>query len=196
MGLVMTQETQNANHKRIIELELLPQLDALYGFAFHLTLNEKDAEDLVQDTFYRAVRSIHSYQSGTNAKAWLFQILKHVFINGYRKKSKRPTQVDYEEVSNFHREDDSPYSSYDDLREEMFGQMMGDEVTLAVNKLDVKFRIVILLCDIEGFSYAEIAKILDTPINTVRTRLHRARIKLKEELRDYALSLGFKGDNI
>lgn len=195
MGLAMTQETLNANHKLIIETELLPQLDALYGYAFHLTHNDEDAEDLVQDTYYRAVRSVSSYQPGTNAKAWLYQILKHSFINGYRKRSKQPTHVDYEEVSAFHNEDDSPYSSYDDLREEMFGNLIGDEVTRAINSLDEKFREVILLCDIDGFTYAEIAKIVGIPVNTVRTRLHRARTKLKEALKDYALSVGFR-DNV
>ncbi|MCG8328922.1 MAG: sigma-70 family RNA polymerase sigma factor [Chitinophagales bacterium] len=179
-------------HDRIFEEEFLPQIDALYTFAYHLTYNEDDANDLVQETYLKAYRFIDSYHEGTNAKAWLFRILKNAFINQYRKKSKQPTKVDYEEIINYHDEEDSQYSSYLDLREEMFQGMMGDEVTTAINALPVDFRVVILLCDIEGFTYEEIAKIIDIPIGTVRSRLHRARNMLKERLKTYAQSLGYK----
>ncbi|GJM30992.1 MAG: RNA polymerase sigma factor RpoE [Cyclobacteriaceae bacterium] len=179
-------------HDRIFEEEFLPQIDALYTFAYHLTYNEDDANDLVQETYLKAYRFIDSYHEGTNAKAWLFRILKNAFINQYRKKSKQPTKVDYEEIINYHDEEDSQYSSYLDLREEMFQGMMGDEVTTAINALPVDFRVVILLCDIEGFTYEEIAKIIDIPIGTVRSRLHRARNMLKEKLKTYAQSLGYK----
>jgi RNA polymerase sigma factor (sigma-70 family) len=177
---------------RIFEEEFLPQIDALFNFAFHLTYDEEDANDLVQDTYLKAFRFIESYKEGTNAKAWLFKILKNAFINEYRKKSKQPTRVDYEEVVGYQDEDDSVYSSYPDLREEMFQQMMGDEVTIAVNALPVDFRTVILLCDIEGFTYEEISKIIDIPIGTVRSRLHRARNMLKETLKKYAEGLGYQ----
>ena len=183
-----TQET----YDRIFEQEFLPQIDALYTFAYHLTYNEEDANDLVQETYLKAYRFIEHYMEGTNAKAWLFKILKNAFINQYRKRSKQPTQVDYEEVVNFHGEEDTQYSSYMDLREEMFQHMMGDEVTNAINSLPVDFRVVILLCDIEGFTYEEISKIIDIPIGTVRSRLHRARNMLKEKLQEYAKSLGYK----
>ena len=177
---------------RIFREEFLPQIDALYNFAFHLTYDEEDSNDLVQDTYLKAFRFIESYKEGTNAKAWLFKILKNAFINEYRKKSKQPTKVDYEEIVAYQDEDDSSYSSYMDLREEMFQSMMGDEVTIALNSLPVDFRTVILLCDIEGFTYEEIAKIIDIPIGTVRSRLHRARNMLKETLRDYAEKLGYE----
>lgn len=182
---------------KIFEEELMPQIDALYNFAYHLTYNEADANDLVQEAYMKAYRFISSYEVGTNAKAWLFKILKNAFINQYRKKTKRPTQVDYEEVINFHaEEDDTNYSSYLDLREEIFQGMMGDEITIAINSLDVPFRTVILLCDVEGFKYDEISKILDVPIGTVRSRLHRARNMLKEKLRAYAATLGYTDDKI
>jgi RNA polymerase sigma-70 factor (ECF subfamily) len=170
----------------------MPQIDALYTFAYHLTYNEDDANDLVQETYLKAYRFIEHYHAGTNAKAWLFKILKNAFINQYRKRSKQPTRVDFEEVATFHDEEDTNYSGYLDLREEMFQQMMGDEVTNAINSLPVDFRVVILLCDIEGFTYEEISKILDVPIGTVRSRLHRARNMLKEQLKNYASSLGYK----
>ena len=177
---------------KIFEEELMPQIDALYNFAYHLTYNEADANDLVQEAYMKAYRFISSYEVGTNAKAWLFKILKNAFINDYRKKTKRPTQVDYQEVINFHAEEnDTNYSSYLDLREEIFQGMMGDEITIAINSLDVPFRTVILLCDVEGFKYDEISKILDVPIGTVRSRLHRARNMLKESLKKYAATLGY-----
>jgi len=177
---------------RIFEEEFMPQIDALYNFAYHLTYNEADADDLVQYTYMKAFRFIDKYDIGTNAKAWLFKILKNAFINQYRKKSKQPTKVDYEEIVSYHDEEDTNFSSYLDLREEIFQGMMGDEVTNAINTLPVDFRTVILLCDIEGFTYEEISKIIDIPLGTVRSRLYRARNMLKDKLKDYAKSMGYE----
>lgn len=191
--LLMKQKTQEMqNYERIFEEEFYPHADALFNFAYNLTYNEEDANDLVQETYMKAFRFIDKYIEGTNAKAWLFKILKNGFINQYRKKSKRPSQVDYEEVINFHKEEDSNFSGHIDLREEIFQNMMGDEVTTAINALPVDFRTVILLCDIEGFTYEEISKIMDIPIGTVRSRLHRSRNMLKEKLKGYASSHGFE----
>ncbi|WP_233752827.1 sigma-70 family RNA polymerase sigma factor [Flavilitoribacter nigricans] len=190
--MVMTNENLTRQYDRIFQEEFWPQIDALYTFAYHLTYNEEDANDLVQETYLKAYRFIKHYNEGTNAKAWLFKILKNAFINQYRKRSKQPTRVDYEEVATFHDEEDTQYSGYLDLREEMFQHMMGDEVTNAINALPVDFRVVILLCDIEGFTYEEISKIIDIPIGTVRSRLHRARNMLKEQLKNYASTLGYK----
>lgn len=190
--MVMTQDNQKKRYERIFEEEFLPQIDALYTFAYHLTYNEEDANDLVQETYMKAFRFIDKYNEGTNAKAWLFKILKNAFINQYRRKSKQPTKVDYEDITSYQEvEEDTSISGYADLREEMFQTMMGDEVTNAINALPVDFRVVILLCDIEGFTYEEISKILDIPIGTVRSRLHRARNMLKDKLREYAQSLGY-----
>jgi RNA polymerase sigma factor (sigma-70 family) len=191
----MEQELQplTAAQTELFEKELLPQADALYNFAYHLTYNEDDANDLVQDAYFKAMRFMDKYAVGTNPKAWLFTILKNAFINEYRKKSKQPNKVDYEEIVNFHQEEEGTnFSSYMDLRVEMFENMMGDEVTKAINDLPEDFRTVILLCDLEGFSYEEIADITEIPIGTVRSRLHRARNMLKEKLRKYAESLGFE----
>ncbi|MBP7398503.1 MAG: sigma-70 family RNA polymerase sigma factor [Chitinophagales bacterium] len=176
----------------IFEKEFLPQMDALYNFAFHLTYNEDDANDLVQETFLKSYRFIDSYQQGTNAKAWLFKILKNGFINDYRRKSKRPMQVEFDPMVNYSETDDDSSVQIVDLRQEMFQGLVGDEVTRALNDLPVDFRTVILLCDIEEFSYEEIAKIIDIPIGTVRSRLHRARNLLKEKLREYAMKEGYK----
>jgi RNA polymerase sigma factor (sigma-70 family) len=176
----------------LFEQELFPLMDALYNFAFHLTYNEDDANDLVQETFLKAYRFIDSYQEGTNAKAWLFKILKNAFINDYRKKTRQPTRVDYEDFSGYNDADEDSTTTYVDLRQEMFSGLIGDEVTRALNELPVDFRTVILLCDVEDFSYEEIASIINIPIGTVRSRLHRARNILKEKLRKYAADEGYK----
>ncbi|HMQ60933.1 MAG TPA: sigma-70 family RNA polymerase sigma factor [Flavilitoribacter sp.] len=192
--MVMANENPTGIYNQVFEEEFLPQLDALYTFAYHLTFNEDDANDLVQETFMKAWRSIASYETGTNAKAWLFKILKNAFINQYRKRAKQPTSVDIEQaILRPPSGDDDRFSSVSlDLSEELFQEMMGDEVTNAINELDVGFRIVILLCDVAEFTYEEISKILGIPIGTVRSRLHRGRNALKDKLRTYAESMGFK----
>lgn len=192
MTVVSTENT--IEQERLFEKELLPHADALYNFAYHLTYNEADANDLVQETFMKAFRFIKLYESGTNSKAWLFKILKNAFINEYRKKKKEPEKVDYDDVITFSDEDDDNSAAYFDLREELFDGIMGDEITIALNRLPIDFKTVILLCDVEGFSYEEIAKIIDIPIGTVRSRLHRARNVLKESLKEYAHKMGFNKD--
>ena len=181
-----------SDKEQLFEHELLPHADALYNFAYHLTYNEEDANDLVQDTFMKAFRFINSYDSGTNAKAWLFKILKNGFINEYRRKKKEPNKVDYEDIIAYQDADEDKGGVAFDLREDIFDGMMGDEITIALNRLPIDFKTVILLCDIEGFTYEEIAKIIDIPIGTVRSRLHRARNMLKESLKEYAKKMGYK----
>ncbi|MFY0600289.1 MAG: sigma-70 family RNA polymerase sigma factor [Cyclobacteriaceae bacterium] len=177
---------------RIFNKEFLPHIDSMYNFAYRLTFDEDDSKDLVQDTYLKAYRFINSFQQDTNAKAWLYRILKNSFINDFRKKSKQPAKVDYQEVENFYNSDDVDESITVDLRLEAIKDMIGDEVSIALNSLAIDFRTVIILCDLEGFTYEEMAKILDIPIGTVRSRLHRARNLLKEKLHSYASSMGFK----
>ena len=178
---------------KVFDSEFMPHIDSMYNFAFRITNDEDGANDLVQDTYLKAFRFINSFQKGTNAKAWLFRILKNSFINDYRKKSKEPAKVDYQEVESVYNSADEPqYNGTVDLRTEMVHDLIGDEVAMSLNGLPVDFRTVIILCDIEGFTYEEMAKILDIPIGTVRSRLHRARNLLKEKLRSYATSMGYK----
>lgn len=177
---------------RIFDDEFMPHIDSMYNFAYKLTLDEEDAKDLVQETYLKAFRFISSFERGTNAKAWLFRILKNSFINDYRKKSKQPSKVDYQEVENIYNSDDVNHNITVDLRSESVKSRIGDEVSNALNSLAVDFRIVIILCDLEGFTYEEMAKILDIPIGTVRSRLHRARNLLKEKLAEYAKKMGYK----
>jgi RNA polymerase sigma-70 factor (ECF subfamily) len=167
----------------------------MYNFAFRLTMDEDEAKDLVQDTYLKAFRFITSFQKGTNAKAWLFRILKNSFINDYRKKSKEPAKVDYQEVETFYNSEEAEADNITtDLRVDAVQEMIGDEVANALNSLAVDFRTVIILCDIEGFTYEEMAKILDIPIGTVRSRLHRARNLLKDKLKVYARTMGYNED--
>ena len=185
-------ELQNNDSSQIFEKELFPHLEALKTFAFHLTYDDSLAEDLVQETYLKAHKFIDRYVSGTNGKAWLFKILKNAYINEYRKKSKSPKTVDYDGVQLWHDNESISTKGFGDLRQDLFGESLGDEVTIALNILPLDFRTVILLCDVEGFTYEEIAKILDLPIGTVRSRLFRARNMLKDLLRSYAERMGYK----
>ncbi|MBS1505014.1 MAG: sigma-70 family RNA polymerase sigma factor [Bacteroidetes bacterium] len=178
--------------QEIFNNEFMPHINSMYNFGYRLTLERDDAKDLVQDTYLKAYRFIESFQKGTNAKAWLFRILKNSFINDYRKKSKEPSKVDYQEVETYYNSDEVDRQITPDLRVESLKDMIGDEISNALNSLDVDFRTVIILCDLEGFKYEEMAKILDIPIGTVRSRLHRARNLLKEKLKSYAQSMGYK----
>ncbi len=178
--------------QEIFDREFLPHIHSMYNFGYRLTLDRDDAKDLVQDTYFKAFRFIESFQKGTNAKAWLFRILKNSFINEYRKKTKEPGKVDYQEVESYYNSDDVNRQITPDLRVDSLKDMIGDEISNALNALDVDFRTVIILCDLEGFKYEEMAKILDIPIGTVRSRLHRARQLLKEKLSQYAKSMGYK----
>lgn len=188
----MTKEEKDAR----FEAELMPVISPLYNFAFRLTLDEDDANDLVQETYLKAYRFFDYFEAGTNAKAWLFRILKNSFINDFRKKSKQPAKVDYSEVEGYYNSEDvdaerDSSGGTTDLRMESVQDLIGDEVASALNSLPVDFRTVIILCDLEGFTYEEMAKILDIPIGTVRSRLHRARHFLKEKLEKYAKSMGY-----
>lgn len=185
------QHYSDPEKQSIFNNEFMPHINSMYNFAYRLTLDSDDAKDLLQDTYLKAYRFIDSFQKGTNAKAWLFRILKNSFINDYRKKSKEPSKVDYQEVESYYNSEDVDRQITPDLRVEALKDMIGDEISNALNALDVDFRTVIILCDLEGFKYEEMAKILDIPIGTVRSRLHRARNLLKEKLSTYAKQMGY-----
>lgn len=193
-------QLSKAEKDRRFEAELMPVIDALYNFAFRLTLDEDDANDLVQETYLKAYRFFDYFEQGTNAKAWLFRILKNSFINDFRRKSKQPAKVDYSEIEGYYNSEDvesdaDAGGSTTDMRAQVTQELIGDEVARALNTLPIDFRTVIILCDLEGFTYEEMAKILDIPIGTVRSRLHRARQSLKDKLGRYARSMGYGDDD-
>ena len=176
----------------IFQQEFFPHIDAMYNFALKLTNDEDEAQDLVQDTCMKAYRFIHSFEPGTYAKAWLFRILKNNFINDYRKKSRGPSKVEFEWVEqSITGDEDSEPAFQADLQAETVNEMLGDEITAAIQALPVDFRMIIILCDLEEFSYEEMARILNIPIGTVRSRLHRARALLKVALSNYAKTKGY-----
>ncbi|MEK6780194.1 MAG: sigma-70 family RNA polymerase sigma factor [Bacteroidota bacterium] len=196
MEEVQRQHYTDKERQEIFNGEFMPHIRSMYNFGFRLTLDRDDAKDLVQDTYLKAYRFIESFQRGTNAKAWLFRILKNSFINDYRKKSKEPSKVDYQEVEAYYNSEEVDRQITPDLRVESLKDMIGDEISNALNALDVDFRTVIILSDLEEFKYEEMAKILDIPIGTVRSRLHRARNLLKEKLSEYAKSMGYNKSNL
>lgn len=174
--------------------EIIPHLDALHNFGLRLTSDPNDAEDLVQDTIVKAYRFFSSYEKGTNAKAWLFRILKNSYINNYRKKSKKPQEVDYDEVATFYETIRAERTETSDLEDKMFRELIDDDISKALNDIPEDFRTVVLLCDVEDFTYEEIANMLDVPIGTIRSRLHRGRNLLKAQLLEYAQKRGYAGD--
>ncbi|MBK8557328.1 MAG: sigma-70 family RNA polymerase sigma factor [Lewinellaceae bacterium] len=186
----MANETTAMRHKRVFERELYPLMHAVYNFAVRLTNDATRAEDIVQETYMKAWRAIGNYQEGTNAKAWLFRICQNAFINDYRSKSRKGSQVDYEEIRVFHSSDDDRSTRYDHLHSSASELGMGDEIMTALNALNPDYRVVVLL-DLEDFTYKEIAAILNVKLNTVRTRLHRARLELAKNLQGYAKQQGF-----
>jgi RNA polymerase sigma-70 factor, ECF subfamily len=175
--------------------DALPHIGILRNYAHKMTGNELDADDLLQETYLRAFRFFHKFEKGTNCKAWLFRIMKNLFINNYRKNQKSPGKVDYEEIENFFENIKSEKLDSSDLQEKVFANLLDDQVTLALNSLQDDFKTVIILCDLEGLSYEEIAEFVQCPIGTVRSRLHRARKLLAQKLYKYAKTKGYDVDN-
>lgn len=165
-------------------------MDLLYNFALRTTGNVDDARDLLQETYLKAYRFWNKYEKGTNIRAWLFRIMKNSYINRYRKETREPNKVDYEEVENFYDSIRGSSTDTNDLQERFFGGLLGDEVTAALQDLPEEFRTVVILCDIEGLTYEEIAEFLECPIGTVRSRLHRGRKLLQAKLFEYAKKQG------
>lgn len=170
------------------EKEALVHLDALYRVALRLSGNPSDAEDLVQETMLRAYRSWERYTPGTNAKGWLLTILRHLFINEYRRRSRHPETVDVDTIE--------PFALFQEVQEEdpqgaFFDRIVDDEVLRAVDQLPEAFREAVTLSDVEGLSYEEVAKVLDVPVGTVKSRLYRGRRQLQAKLYEYAVSMGY-----
>ncbi len=172
------------------EAEALPHMDVLYNFALRTTGNENDAQDLLQETYLKAYRFWDKYEKGTNIRAWLFRIMKNSYINRYRKETKEPDKVDYDEIENFYNTIRAESTDPNDLQQKLFGNLLGDEVTRALESLPDDFRTVVILCDIEGLTYEEIAEFVECPIGTVRSRLHRGRKLLQAKLYEYAKKQG------
>jgi RNA polymerase sigma-70 factor (ECF subfamily) len=172
-------------------MQFAPQL---YSAAMRMTRNPADAEDLVQETFLKAYRAYHTFEEGTNLKAWLYRILTNTYINKYRKDSRRPSEVDLGAVEDLYlyRNIGSEESAEAarSTEERVLDGLVESDIKKAVEDLPENFRLPVLLADLAGFSYKEIADILDIPIGTVMSRLHRGRKAMEKSLWDYAVKRG------
>ncbi len=177
------------DEKRVsFEREAIVHLDSLYRVAQRLTGNAADADDLVQETMLKAYRSWDQYTKGTNAKGWLLTILRNSFINEYRRRTRHPETVDIDAIE--------PFSVFEEVQDQdpqgtFFDRIVDDEVLRAIDDLPEQFRETVVLSDVEGMSYEDIARILEVPVGTVKSRLFRARRLLQQKLYDYAVGMGY-----
>ena len=187
----ITDEQRSPQFYSDFNKEAIPHRDALFNFALKMTGDSDEAEDLVQETYIKAFRFFDKFEKGTNCKAWLFRILKNTFINDYRKNHKEPGKVDYEDIENFYENIKASEIKSFHIQDDAFAPLLDDELSGALEKLPDEFRTVIILSDIEEFSYEEIADFVNCPIGTVRSRLHRARKMLYCALHGYAKKNGY-----
>ncbi|MHB1007796.1 MAG: sigma-70 family RNA polymerase sigma factor [Propionibacteriaceae bacterium] len=190
----LADETPDERDARF-ERDAMPLIDSLYGAALRMTRNPSDAEDLVQDTYARAYSAFHQFTPGTNLKAWLYRILTNTYINSYRKAQRAPQISDGEQIEDWQlaRAESHTSTGFRSAEVEALESMPDSIVTEALNGLSDDFRMAVLLADVEGFSYKEIAQIMGTPIGTVMSRLNRGRGQLRDKLRDYATERGLIG---
>ena len=179
--------------KKRFQEEALPLLDSLYGGALRMTRNPADAEDLIQETMLRAYRSFDRFEPGTNLKAWLFRIMTNAYINTYRKKQREPQKVSQDEVEDFDlyqelKDHDPQFSATPETI--VLDSLVDSDITDAIDDLPEQFRLAVVLSDVEGFTYAEMAEIMDVPMGTVMSRLHRGRKALQKRLWDLARDRG------
>lgn len=189
----MATETISAKERqRLFEEQALPLLDQLYGGAMRLTRNPQDAEDLIQETYLKAYNNFGSFKQGTNLKAWLYRIMTNTYINSYRKAKRRPAESSAVELSDFQLYTTSGHDStgLESAEVEALKLMPDSTISEAMNDLPEDYRMVVYYADVVGLAYKEIAEIMDTPLGTVMSRLHRGRKLLRVALKDVAREVG------
>lgn len=200
IGLLYTNENKimklmNENKKeKIVEFEELaiPYIDQLYSAALKMAMNSQDAQDLVQETYMKAYRSFHQFKKDTNIKAWLYTILTNTFINTYRKKQKTLQSIDSAQINEWQINNSQSENNFGlrSAETEVLDALSDERIKQAMASLSKEYQLVVYFADIEGYSYKEISEILDIPVGTVMSRLHRARIKLRKILSDYVHEMG------
>jgi len=174
-----------------------PHLKSLKNTAYRLTRDELEAEDLMQETFFKAFKAFGQYERNTNFRAWIFKIMVNTYITAYRKMVRRPQKVSYDDLEDYHFFQNESYinETPNVMSTGFTDDHFEDEVKTALEKLPYYFRIIVLLCDVEGFSYQEISNIINIPVGTVMSRLHRGRSLLRNKLTKYALQKGYVPSN-
>jgi RNA polymerase sigma-70 factor (ECF subfamily) len=184
MGMITPGETK----QDLFNKDMIPYMDLMYGYAMYLTGDREEANDLLQETFLKAFRFFDKFERGTNAKAWLYRIMRNTFINEYRRVKRTPDLVEYDEQISAYQMMPRMTQRPDEIE----GEIFEDEIAVAIASLPEKFKSVIILRDVQDLPYEEIADALEIPIGTVRSRLHRARAILFDRLKHYARDRGYK----
>jgi RNA polymerase sigma-70 factor, ECF subfamily len=190
-------ENVTEEDRKRFQRDALPLLDSLYAGALRMTRNPADAEDLVQETMLRAYRSFDRFEPGTNLKAWLFRIMTNAYINTYRKRQREPLKVSQDDIEDFDlyqelKNHDPAYSTTPESI--VLDNLLDSDITQAIDDLPEQFRMAVILSDLEGFTYAEMAEIMGVPMGTVMSRLHRGRKALQKRLLDLAKEKGIVKD--
>ena len=185
-------KAEGVKKRKSFEAEALQHMEALYRTALRMTKNESNAEDLVQEAYVKAYRFWDRFEPGSNCRAWLFKIMTNIFINEYRSKTRSPMSVNVDELDdNFIYGQLAVDQTTRNPEQELFSRIFDDDIKKAIESLPDDFRLVVVLAFLEGFSYQEIADIMDLQLGTVKSRLHRGRKLLQKALWDYAIKNGY-----